>query len=78
MTGSYRVDQPGHDPLWFATEPEADAEAARRTPTTNAPVVVWFDSWPYAVPPETAGEVGRRIVREGLAGRVGWLRMGAS
>jgi hypothetical protein len=77
MTGSYRVDQPGHDPQWFATEPEAAAEVARRTPTTNAPVVCWFDAWPYEIPPETAGAYGKRIVRERLGVLVPWLRMEA-
>lgn len=73
----YRVDQAGHDPRWFHTEVEADAEAATRTPTINAPVVIWFDSSDYPIAPETAGEAGRRIVREGLAVLVPWLGLGA-
>ena len=73
----YRLDQTGHDPQWFHTEIEADAEAGRRTPTANAPIVIWFDSWPYEIAPETAGEAGRRIVRERLGVLVPWLRLGA-
>lgn len=74
MTGSYRVDQIGHDPQWFLTEIEANHAAGQRTPTANAPVLVWFDAWPYG---DGLFETDwRRVVRDALVARVGWLRVG--
>lgn len=73
MNGSWRVDQPGTDPSWFLTETEANHAAGQRTPTAHAPVLVWFDAWPYS---DGLFETDwRQVVREQLLARVGWLRM---
>ena len=74
MNGSWRVDQPGHEPAWFLTETEANHEAGQRTPTAHAPVLVWFDAWPYG---DGLFEIDwRQVVRDALMARVSWLTLG--
>jgi hypothetical protein len=56
MTGPWRCDRPGAEPLFFATEDEANAAIL----DPKAAHVVWFDAFDYELHNQTPSEARRR------------------